>query len=770
MTREQLFEAIGALDEAMLDQNVEEVKKHRFSGWITGIAACAAIIIGIVCLPRILPQKEIPSQSGIAATEASASEPSGESATEFAGFLDGMHYYPLPDGSAADAVCEDGEWLATKLGDSAYFVLNESLGLYQFIDPLSSALPETGTYTIKDMVITALSYDGEDFHKFSILEDGYALELTESTCWEHLSGRVFTSRYDAEKPFSDITAAQISNVICNDWEITLDDTQMDAFVYHLRNVVRYQQITAEEEPRDGGRFIRFTLNENGEASEIIISHRLWMDGMKYLPDQESCNALFDLLIPLAEDAQEAAEHTPKTLSYLQGVTYRQLAADFSHDSAYNDMTQALDEIMEIELRSGNYRIRFSNGTQERGLFSMENGHITCVSGDEIHVFSILDDYTIRLVSSSYEALNEREDLLFTCRLYPEQYFAENVTDAKGIRCGIRNGEEVISVQLPEHKVSECLDALHEITVYSESIGELSQNTIDTEKMDYLFIERIGDAQDVQVYIGKYIAIDGKIYVYETDTADALYALLEIYRTENIPDSASVLGDLENFTRVEITHYVLGEHREMTDGEFAQLKALLRNIVLQEEDTSGDMLFGDTLTYTLYKENGVSVTIQPGGNLITIGSRRFYTEYAPCEALNQFGHNILGTSFAESDYQPTAEKNEADAIFGILTNYISASISFSNEMALVSGDKLDALLESLKRIEILGKYTGDAWIGYSGIRIIFTSADKTQETFTIGADRVNANGTCYECTSAETLEAYCYELLGIQNGSTVELFE
>ena len=31
MTREDLFEAIGALDEAMLDQNVEQVKKHRIS-------------------------------------------------------------------------------------------------------------------------------------------------------------------------------------------------------------------------------------------------------------------------------------------------------------------------------------------------------------------------------------------------------------------------------------------------------------------------------------------------------------------------------------------------------------------------------------------------------------------------------------------------------------------------------------------------------------------------------------------------------------------
>ncbi len=648
MTREDLFEAIGSLDEAMLDQNVEEVRKHRISGWISGIAACAAIIAGVAVLPHILPQEEMPSQPGTAVTAPAETEPS----TEFVGFLGGIHYYPLPEGSDADAVCEAGAWYAPKPGGSACFVLDENLEIYQFVDPLSSALPETGTYTIEDTIITAKSYDGEDSHTFRILEGGYALELMESTSWDHLTGRIYTSRYNSEKPFSDITAAQISNIICNDWEITLSDAEMDAFVYHLRNVTHYQQIMAEEEIRDGGRFIRFTLTENGETSEIIISHRLWMDDLKYLPDQESCNALFDLLMPLAEDAQEASEHAPKTLSYLQGVIYRQLAADFSYDSAYNHMTKALDEIMEIEFRSGNYRIRFSNGTEERGLFSMENGHITCVSGDEIHVFLIRDDYTIRLISSTYEFLNERDDLNFTCRLFPEEYFAENVTDAKGIRCGIRSGEEVISVQLPDDKASECLAALHEITVYSESIGEISQNIIDTGKMDSLFIDRIGDARDVQVYIGKYLAIDGKVYVYEKDTADALFALLDAYRAMEIPDPASVLSNPEEFTRAEISHFVLGEYREMTAAELAQLKEILRNIVLLEEDLSGEIYYGNTLNYTLYRENGVSVTIQPMGNLITIGDRRFYTEYS--EALNQFGQDLLGTRFAQGDSENTDE--------------------------------------------------------------------------------------------------------------------
>lgn len=740
MTREDLFEAIGALDEAMLDRNVEEVKKHRIFGWITGIAATAAIIAGVAVLPHILPQEEMPSRPGTAVTEPAATEPT----TEFAGFLGGIHYYPLPEGSDPDAVCESGAWYSPKLGGSAYFVLDENLGIYQFVDPLSSAMPETGTYTIKDMVITASSYDSEDSHMFRILEDGYALELLESTSWADFTGRIYTSRYDAEKPFSDITAAQISNIICNDWELTLSDAELDAFVYHLRNVTRYQQITAEEAIRDGGRYIRFTLNENGETSEIMISHRIRMDGMNYLPDQESCDPLFDLLIPLAEDAQETAEHMPNTLSYLEGVTYRQLAVDFSYDSAYNDMTKALDEIMEIEFRFHNFCIRFSNGTQQRGLFFMENGYITCVSGDEIHVFFIRDDYTIRLSSSSYEALDERKDLHFTCRLYPEQYFVP-ITDAKGISCGIQSGEKVISVQLPDDKVSECLDALHEITIYSESIGVLSQDMIDTEQMDSIFIDRIGDAQDVQVYIGKYIAIDGKIYVYEKETADVLFSLLDSYRTMDMPDPATVPDNPEAFVRAEISHYVLGEHREMSAEELVQLKGHLRNIVLLEEDTSGEIYFGDTLNYTLYREDGVSVTIQPMGNLITIGGRRFHTEYAPCDALNQFGHDLLGTRFAQED--------STDAVFGILTNYVSASISHSAGNLLISGDKLNVLLEMLKPIEILGNYTGDPLIGDSPT-ITLTGWNQNEITIIPCHEQIWVDGTWYSCGGTEQLLEFC----------------
>ncbi len=632
MTREDLFEAIGALDEAMLDRNVEEVKMHRISGWITGIAATAAIIAGIAVLPHILPQGEMPSQPGTAVTAPSETEP----ASDFAGFLGGIHYYPLPEGSDPEAVCESGAWYSPQLGGSAYFVLDENLGIYQFVDPLSSAMPETGTYTIEDMVITAQSYDGEDSHTFRILEDSYAFELTESSSWEHLAGRVFTSRYDAEKPFSDITAAQISNIICNDWELTLRDAEMDAFVYHLRNVTRYQQITAEEEIRDDGAFVRFTLTENGETSEIIISHRICMDDMKYLPDQESCNALFDLLMPLAEDAQEASEHTPKTLPYLQGVTYRMLDSGYGYDNAYNSFTAAIGFDMMITFRSDSFRIVYLNPTwqEERGTFTMEDGFVICTNGETTHKFEIMDDYTIRFASSDNANItpDNFKDRYFTCRLFPEDYFEAQVTDAKGIRCGIRSGEEVISVQLPDDKASECLAALHKITIYNEYIGILSQNTIDTEKMDYLFIDRIGDARDVQVYIGKYIAIDGKVYVYEKDTADALFSLLDSYRTVEIPDSA-------------------------------------------------------------------------------------------------------------------------DAVFGVLTNYVSASISCSDENLLVSGEKLDALLETLKPIEILGKYTGDPLIGDTPT-ITLTGWDQSEITIIPCYEQIWVDGTWYSCSGTEQLLEFC----------------
>lgn len=532
MTKEELFDAIGTLDEGILDENVEEIRHRRHFGWIGGIAACAAVIAGIAVLPRVLPQGELPhSQAGTQATETAETEPVTEetsSVPEFAGFLDGLHYYPLPEGAAADDVCEEGAWLSPKLGETAYLVLDDNQRLYQFVDPLSSALPETGTYTIENGIITAVSYDGAQSHTLEIL-DGYAMELVESTSWENLAGRTFTARCDETKPFADAKPEYLRNITCNEQALELDEAQMEEFAAYLREFVCYQEFKSEMGVPDTGEYFSFEWHHPDDRGRyVMISQKYMMDGSMYLADTESSRALFSMLTPLAEEAREESERTPNTLPYLEHVTYRMLDREHGSDSAYNSFSAAIGFDMTITFQSGKYRINYLNPAweEEQGTYTIADGAVICTDGENTHEFEILNDYTIRFASSSNENItpDNFKDRYFTCRLFPEEYFRAQVPDAQGIRCGSRDS----TVQLPEDRISECLDALHELTIYTESIGMLSQERMDTEKMGYLVIDCTGEAPDVQVYIGTYIAIDGRLYVYEKDTAEALFALLEDY--------------------------------------------------------------------------------------------------------------------------------------------------------------------------------------------------------------------------------------------------
>ncbi len=54
MKREDLFAAIGGLDESLLEENVTELPKRRHYAWITAIAACAVLGVGALCLPKLL--------------------------------------------------------------------------------------------------------------------------------------------------------------------------------------------------------------------------------------------------------------------------------------------------------------------------------------------------------------------------------------------------------------------------------------------------------------------------------------------------------------------------------------------------------------------------------------------------------------------------------------------------------------------------------------------------------------------------------------------
>lgn len=550
MTKEELFEAIGSLDEALLDENVEHIQKERHFGKIAAIAACALLCIGAVSLPKLLTgQGTVPPDSKQADEVQETAE--SQETTQFSGFLRGISYYPLPEGSEPDAVCEGGAWLDPVLGRSAYFVLDEMQGLYQFVDPLSSALPETGTYTVDGELLTAVSHDGEQSHTF-LMHDAYAMTLNESTSWEVLCGRVFTSRIDAQQPLAEITADSISGIICNGWEISPDAAQLEELVGYLRHVTHYEELQMEEEPRDGGSYVEFTLTENGETSHISISHRFWRDGTRYLLDQQSCDALFAFLEPLAEQARQQWMEDAKALPYQRNVTYRLMDGDSAAETG-----------TEITLGQGNYAL-CCDGTEETGIYTIENGVLICLSGENEHRFEIVDDYTFRLTATTHTDGGCAAFLggSFTCRIHPEQPFAAlDPETVKRVHYFVNEGDAVLQITPDTRMMEEFLACAAELVIYKQELTSVMKETVDTEQMERINITL--EDGSMELLIGDYVLLDGVGYIYEKSSAEKLLEFKEralsgeFSQEETTVDGGYTKPDAACITPIPVTNEVGG---------------------------------------------------------------------------------------------------------------------------------------------------------------------------------------------------------------------
>ncbi len=516
MTKEELFKAIGDLEESLLDENVQQIEKKHHLHIFAAIAACAAVCIGAVGLSKLAasPQMPIgnpvPTEETTESTTESTTETMTEGTTEFEGFLDGVKYYPLPADASLDAVCTD--WLVPELGGSAYFTLDEEQGLYQIIDPLSSAMPETGTFTREDDMITAVSYDGTQSHTLRVLDD-YVMELTESTSWEHLTGRVFSMRIYAEMPLSEVMPEQISSIICNGWDISPDAEQMEELAEHLRQVIRYQELP--DLPRhDGSRHIEFTLTENGSSSQICIANRYHENGTQYVLEQSSCDALYAFLAPFVEQARQDWEEDAKALPYQANVRYY---LDGETESG-----------VQIQLGQGNYHMQFGGGSEESGIYAIKDGVVCCDSGENEHRFTILDDYTFRLTETTHQEggcaeLLERD---FTCRVHPEQPFGDGFSAEDVVRVHYFPKDKDLVFQLtPDTKVMEAfLACAAELVIYKEPVTLVTKETVDTSQMHHIIITL--ENSSMGLYIGDYVLLDDVGYVYDKSSVQALEGFAE----------------------------------------------------------------------------------------------------------------------------------------------------------------------------------------------------------------------------------------------------
>ncbi len=281
MTNEQLFKALGEVDEAMLDENVETITitrtpKRRFALWAGTAAACICLCaVGANVLPGMLPRTE---GGGMGESSAVSTDTTDTICDNF--------WVPLENGIRYETV-----FCGTGLEDpehfqAIHFILDPWHMEYQIIDPMASgnAEIERGTYTIENGIYTLSSPDG----KTSQLE---AVEDTSEWKWElkvlscdsfpdyvgiHFSSRISSTRLFEPEYTRTITSAQAGDV-------QLDEQQVTDLLSFLINAYSYQSITP---PAEEMNMItaQFTLSDGTEIE--IYNEWISVDGITHLTDAE----------------------------------------------------------------------------------------------------------------------------------------------------------------------------------------------------------------------------------------------------------------------------------------------------------------------------------------------------------------------------------------------------------------------------------------------------------------------------------------------------
>ncbi len=84
---------------------------------------------------------------------------------------------------------------------------------------------------------------------------------------------------------------------------------------------------------------------------------------------------------------------------------------------------------------------------------------------------------------------------------------------------------------------------------------------------------------------------------------------------------------------------------LTAEEIQQLVNLLQAVVLGEADHSYQEYEGQSVTFEIEKKDKTSLSIMEYAPFLVIDGNGYRTEYEPCEALNQFGNQILAAAKA-----------------------------------------------------------------------------------------------------------------------------
>lgn len=88
----------------------------------------------------------------------------------------------------------------------------------------------------------------------------------------------------------------------------------------------------------------------------------------------------------------------------------------------------------------------------------------------------------------------------------------------------------------------------------------------------------------------------------------------------------------------------GKKVKLTRKEIIEFTGLVNNVILYEKTGCYSETFGQMVTFNITKTDGTKIELIEINPFFVVDGQGFFTEYKPCEIINQFANRVVGTGF------------------------------------------------------------------------------------------------------------------------------
>ncbi len=783
MTNEQLFKALGEVDEAMLDENVETITisrtpKHRFALWAGTAAACVCLCaVGANVLPDLLPRTEGGSSTADELLTASDS---------------GITYQLLPVGSDANNTCTSDEGTLT-------FFMNE-YGSYSITDSLSSAYPETGTYVRDGNVITCTSENGEttvfEIPEINGASSDMVLKLKLSEKYDDLEGRLLTARINPEQLLSnhaEITSVELCGqeshvekaqsesgevqdiTYTKQWYYELEEAEITVLHEHLTGLIVYQngyplptmkEYTARN---DDYELLTITLAD-GTTHMVQLYDIVILDAVSLLPEHEPFHALCTYLDTLYEKAtvntytaQDDTICNNYWVPLENGIRYETVFCGTELEDPQN--FQAIEFIldpwhMEYQIidpmTSGNAEI-------ERGTYSIDNGIYTLTSPDgktsQLEAVEDTSEWKWELKVLSCDSFPDYVGMVFTSKMQEQKPFAE-MEDLVAV-----TAEDVMMTQAQKDELAALLK---ELTVYQTLT--VPEEDAEGHTVANIHLTFDSESYDIRFYDEWMIYSDGTAWLADKEQIAQIVKLHQDVLASYVEEGWYPFAELDasKITGIDVFRLTAGDPGSYyLEKEVPDLVALLQNITAYEEDPEfGEQCGSTPYVLTLTGAGGVTTEIGIYSDHIYYDNYVFYAAGSKdCAAVRDWIDGILNKALEqgwgteeppfgeEGAMQPFAELADGAIVSGYILNEQDGS-----EITIPS-ENLSGLEASLRGMTVYTEDQQNAAVRNTDAnwyRMVFTLEDGSELSYRCTVEDKNMlwiDGAFYWVYSEDYTELY-----------------